>query len=325
MTAADRRTSTSSPRTTQTSGRWSGRVVSQAHRATEGVGPGRISAPESSALCGTAQGTQRRYSRGQAERVGRGLSDRDHAILASLQAHHFLTTEQLQRFYFSGHATPAAASRICRRVLHRLYQLQVIDHLDRRVGGVRAGSASFVWRVGPVGDQLLRLRADAGQPRLRRKEPSLRYLEHCLAGADCHLGLRDLAAAHRIELLRVDTEPDCWRSYLGLSGSRDRLKPDLYAVTASGDYEDHWYIEIDRATESLPTLLRKCGQYEAYRRTGSEQDRLGVFPLVVWIVPDQARMGKLRAAITASRNLDPDLYRICTPDSFAGVITGGAA
>jgi len=71
------------------------------------------------------------------------------------------------------------------------------------------------------------------------------------------------------------------------------LKPDLYAVTASGDYEDHWFCEIDRATESMPTLLKKCVQYEAYRRTGAEQDRLGVFPLVVWVVPDDAQADKL--------------------------------
>jgi hypothetical protein len=336
MTAADH-TITSSASIEQASGRWSDRVALGGHQPTEGVGLGRISAPECSALAGTAlppaeraapnaaTGSQRRHSRGQAERIGRGLSDRDRAILASLQAHHFLTTEQLQRFHFAEHATSAAAARICRRVLHRLHQLHVIDHLERRVGGVRAGSASYVWRVGLVGDQLLRLRAGGDQPRLRRKEPSLRYLEHCLAIADCHLMLRDLATANRIELLGVDTEPDCWRSYLALSGSRDTLKPDLYAVTAAGDYEDHWYIEVDRATESLPTLLRKCGQYEDYRRTGTEQHLRGIFPLVVWIVPDQARTAKLAGAITASRSLDSGLYRICTSADFAEVITGGAA
>jgi hypothetical protein len=242
-----------------------------------------------------------------------------------LDAHRFLTTGQIERFHFADHVNPDAAARICRRVLHRLYQSHVIDHLDRRVGGVRAGSASFVWRVGSVGDQLLRLNAGGDQPRLRRKEPSLRYLEHCLAVADCHLALRSLAAAHRIELMRVATEPDCWRSYLALSGSRDTLKPDLHAVTASGDYEDHWFVEIDRATESLPTLLRKCTQYEDYRRTEAEQHQHGVFPLVVWVVPDETRAAKLAAGVAASRSLDRELYRICTPNRFAGVITGGAA
>jgi hypothetical protein len=328
MTAADN--------ARQGSGRWSGRVAGQDPRPTEDAGLGRISAPESfTRLSGTASVAERapkakpepraaveRLSRGQADRVARSLGDRDRAILGSLNAHRFLTTAQIERFHFMGHLSPDAAARICRRVLHRLHELRVIEHLDRRVGGVRAGSASYVWRVGLIGDRLLRL-GSADQPRARRKEPSLRHLEHCLAIADSHLTLRGLAAAHRIELLQVQTEPACWRTAASFG---DRiLKPDLFAVTASGDYEDHWYIEVDRATESLPTLLRKCVQYEDYRRTGAEQHDRGVFPLVVWIVPDETRATKLSAAITASRSLDGDLYRICTPSSFSDVITGGAA
>jgi hypothetical protein len=205
-------------------------------------------------------------------------------------------------------------------VLHRLHELKVLEHLERRIGGVRAGSASYVWRVGLLGDRLLRLDA-ADQSRARRKEPSLRWLEHCLAIADAHLTLRDLAAAGRIELLRVETEPRCWRPI----DNSSVLKPDLYAVTASGEFEDFWFCEIDRATESLPTLLGKCTQYERYRHTGREQQAHGVFPLVVWIVPDAARAAQLARAIAASHQLTPELYRLCTPESFKDIITGGAA
>jgi hypothetical protein len=318
----------------QGSGRWSGRVAAQGAEPTEDAAPGRISAPESfTSFSGASRSAspaergpqaqaERRLSRRQADRVARNLGDRDRAILNSVAAHRFLTTAQIQRFHFADHLSPDAAARICRRVLRRLHELRVIEHLDRRVGGVRAGSASYVWRVGLIGDRLLRL-GIADQPRARRKEPSLRHLEHCLAIADAHLALRDLAAAGAIELLQVQTEPACWRTAAGFG---DRiLKPDLFAVTASGEYEDHWYIEVDRATESLPTLLKKCAQYEDYRRTGIEQQDRGVFPLVIWSVPDGARAAKLGAAIAASRSLDTDLYRICTPASFPGVISGGAA
>lgn len=266
-------------------------------------------------------GTQR----AQAERLRDQLSDRDQAVLLTLDAHRFLSTHQLQRFHFHEHTTHGAASRICRRVLHRLHELGVIDHLDRRVGGVRAGSASYVWRVGPIGHQLLHLNTTPDRPRPRRKEPSLRWLQHCLAVADTHLTLRDLARADHLELLQVQTEPSCWRHYLGSGGNRETLKPDLYAVTATGDYEDHWFCELDRATESLPTLLGKCAQYQDYRRSGSEQQGGGVFPLVVWVVPDDIRAAKLTSAIRSSRSLDAGLYRICTPDSFPAVITGGPA
>jgi Replication-relaxation len=338
MTAADTAI-TSSASTMQASGRWSGRVAMASHQPTEDVGPGRISAPESfTAFSGSASPAERgpkakpepraasdRMSRGQTERVARSLSDRDRAILNSVSDHRFLTTAHIERFHFADHLSSDAAGRICRRVLQRLHQLRVLEHLDRRVGGVRAGSASYVWRVGLIGDRLLRLGADDDQPRARRKEPSLRHLEHCLAIADTHLMLRDLAASGSIELLQLQTEPRCWRTSGSLGFGGSVLKPDLYTVTASGDYEDHWFCEVDRATESLPTLLRKCVQYEAYRRTGSEQDRLGVFPLVVWVVPDQARADKLRRSIASSRSLDRDLYRICTPNTFPALILGGDA
>jgi hypothetical protein len=245
------------------------------------------------------------------------------AILHSLDAHRLLTTQQLIRFHFADHATPAAAGRICRRVLQRLFELDLIEHLQRRVGGVRAGSASYVWRVGGIGDQLLRLQTSTDRPRARRKEPSLHHLEHCLLIAEAHLALLDLARKQRLELLSVVTEPRCWRRYLTISGSPETLKPDLLAITAQADYEDHWFIEIDRATESLPTLLAKCAQYQDYRRSGQTDD--DVFPLVVWVVPNQTHAAKLTAAIASSRTLDPALYRICTLDRFGEVITGGAA
>jgi hypothetical protein len=196
----------------------------------------------------------RRLNAQQVERVQQSLSPRDKAILTSLEQHRFLTTDHVQRLHFQDHATPAAAGRVCRRVLERLARHGVIEHLERRIGGVRAGSASHVWRVGLIGDRLLR-RTDRDQPRARRKEPSVRNLDHWLAIGDAHLALVELARTSQLEITQTTTEPGCWRSYLGAAGERRTLKPDLYAVTAAGDFEDHWFIEIDRATESLPTVL----------------------------------------------------------------------
>jgi len=299
----------------QGSGRCSGRVVHEGAAPTEDAAAGRISAPESFTRFPstfTSASPAERGPKAAESRLSRGQ-----AVLNSVKNHRFLTTQQIQRFHFSEHSTGDAAARICRRVLHRLHRLRVIEHLERRVGGVRAGSASYVWRVGLIGDRILRLNS-ADEARGRRKEPSLRHLEHCLAIADTHVALRDLAAAGRVELLQVQTEPRCWRT----AGS-SVLKPDLYAVTASGDYEDHWFIEVDRATESLPTLLRKCAQYEDFRRTGTEQQAEGVFPQVLWVVPDEQHADKLRRAIATSRNLDSGLYRIGTPSSFPGIVIAG--
>ena len=198
------------------------------------------------------------------------------------------------------------------------------SHLERRIGGIRAGSSGYVWRVGPVGDRLLRNGRD--QPgTARRKEPSARFLDHTLAVADTALSLLVASRSGRFELLAVTPEPATWRRYLGPGGSREILKPDLTAVTASGDYEDAWFIEVDRGTESLPTLLGKCLQYERYRRTGREQQASCVFPRVVWILPTTARAEQLTAALRRSHGLDPALYRITTGEGFIEVIAGGAA
>jgi hypothetical protein len=332
------------------SGRYSDRVESRPATDTENRGRQRFSAPESLTpggvrLAASAAGSRRperhqkassghrgrRVSRDQLQRARAGLSERDHTILRSLAAHRFLSTSQVQLFHFHDHATVGAASRICLRVLARLADLRMIEPLERRVGGVRAGSESYVWQVGLVGDQVLRLESGDGI-RARRKEPSNRWMDHCLAIADTHLALVGAARAGQVELLTVETEPACWRDYLAGSGSRLTLKPDLYAVTVTcdpdgtpGEFEDHLYAEVDLATESLPTLIRKCQQYEAYRRTGRDQHEHGVFPRVVWIVPTEARAIKLRAAIRATRTLDQDLFRVTTPDTFVELLGGGTA
>src|SRR5262249_38002222 len=203
------------------SDRCSGRVASERASADVTGGTPAVRAPESlssAAAPGSPERTARRVGRRQLRVIERELSDRDRAILASLDQHRFLTSRQLQTLHFYDHATPDAATRICLRVLGRLGELGVVEHLARRVGGVRAGSASYVWRVGPVGDQLLRQARGEGV-RARRKEPSARHLDHCLAIADCHLALLAAARARRLELLKIATEPESWRSYLGASGA----------------------------------------------------------------------------------------------------------
>lgn len=73
-------------------------------------------------------------------------------------------------------------------------------------------------------------------------------------------------------------------------------------------------IEVDLGTESLPTLLRKCGQYEVYRRSGVEQAEHGSFPLVLWLFTNQARADELRRRIQRTASLTSELYRYALLD-----------
>src|SRR5437870_4997317 len=83
------------------------------------------------------------------------LSDRDLAVIRSVRQHRFLTARQIEEFHFTTHATDQAGARVCRRVLARLTRERLLARLERRVGGVRAGSASFVYALGPIGSRLL--------------------------------------------------------------------------------------------------------------------------------------------------------------------------
>lgn len=296
---------------------WSTGVTSSQVRATSGA-LGVPTRNDSSRLSSSAG---RRVGRRRLAVIRDSLSDRDWAILGTVAAHRFLTTRQVQAFHFTDHASDLSAARVCRRVLERLRRDHLLATLQRRIGGVRAGSASFVWHLDAVGDRLLRERSRPG-PRRRTFEPSLHFLQHTLAVADLHLRLRQTAATGTLELLRVQSEPACHRRYPHLGGGLSTLKPDLYAVTAAGDFEDSWFFEVDLGTESLPRLLSKCAEYEIYRRSGVEQQASGVFPLVVWLITEARRRAALTAAIGKDPGLPDKLFRVLDPDDLSALVAG---
>ena len=250
------------------------------------------------------------------KRIGQVMPDRDRVVLERIDEHRYLTTHQLQRFVFTTHMSEVSAARTARRVLGRLQRLNLVRALDRRVGGVRAGSVANVWQLAPAGARLLR--DDGG--RYRTHEPSPRFLDHCLAVGDVHLAIRDLAAEGPDVTATVEIEPRSWRRYMGQGGEPRWLQPDLAAVLQTPTFEDRWFIEVDLGTESLPTLLRKCSQYEAYRASGTEQNAHGAFPLILWLFTKGERAERLSRSIARTTRLTPHLYRFATPASFRSVI-----
>ncbi|MGU3500917.1 replication-relaxation family protein [Mycobacterium sp. C31M] len=257
------------------------------------------------------------------------LSDRDRAILRSVDDHQFLTVGHLETLHFDAIAA-TARGRITRRVLARLRGLRVLDVLDRRIGGIRSGSQGLIYHVGVAGDRILDRPVRRGA-RLRY-EPSARFLAHRLAVADAHIALVVADRNKDIELIDSAVEPATWRRYTGIGAARRILKPDLFAETAphgGGDMVRAWFLEVDLGTEHIPTLLTKCREYEAYRQTGIEQDRHGAFPLVVWSLAHadpakaQRRRDLLTDAIARDPRLPSALFRVVAPDSVLAVILGG--
>lgn len=257
------------------------------------------------------------------------LGERDLAILGDLDQFRLLTTGQIQRLHFADHASPLAAARACNRALVRLRGIGVICSLERRIGGVRRGSASYVWQLDATGERFLR--TTAGHSHRRRfMEPGVTFVNHTLAVNEVAVSL--IKAARSNPDFRIDSlvaEPTNWRSYLGAGGETNWLKPDLYVVTSShdddGDYEEHTFLEIDLGTEHVPRIQAKCRMYAAYAATGVYQAEHGLFPEVVWLSSDPARRKVLRKAIRVVADVPAGIFNVASPQRFLATASGDEA
>ena len=258
---------------------------------------------------------QGRISLRQLELLADQLPSRDLDVLRDIEARRYMTSGQICRLRFGTAGTPGSAQRIANRVLNRLKGHGLIEHLKRRIGGVKGGSGDYIWALTPAGFRLLHLDDDLS---IRYGfEPSQRFAEHTLAVTELDMQLRSIQG---IAVVEVQFEPDSWRD----CGQRS-LKPDLYAITSVGDYEDYWFFEVDLATESPLRVVAKCMQYQEYYHSGVEQRKTGVFPRVVWVVPNSKRRESVWRHMREDRALkEKDLFLIILPDELEHLVrTGG--
>ncbi|WP_144627367.1 replication-relaxation family protein [Arthrobacter woluwensis] len=255
------------------------------------------------------------------------LSTKDLALLRLLEASRFATTRQLASFTQEGHSSWASALRQTSRALQSLTGHGVVVSLERRIGGRRAGSTGLIWALTPAGHRLLDTITErpAGKRYRSETEPSSTFLNHTLAITETRLRLHQLGATTTIRLAVFDHEPASWRRYLAPHGGTTTLKPDAYAVITSPDYEDHYFLEIDCNTEALVIIERKALQYQAYRRTVTEQARIGLFPAVVWVTPTEHRAERIRERLARTPGLSPGLFTAISIDQLAEHVHTGPA
>jgi hypothetical protein len=244
----------------------------------------------------------------------RALSLRDGQILADVARFRLMTGRQLAQLHFQDSDT---GYRTARRTLSHLFEKQWLERLERRVGGLRAGSDGYVYALGPLGDRLLR----EGSPRRRVREVSDGFARHTLGIAQLHVDLVLASRGGGFSILAIETEPQCWRRIEGLGGY-DWLKPDLAVVTAAADQEMHSFVELDLGTEHRAALLRKLQAYEAAYRSGAEAHQRGLFPQVVWLVPDHARATVLERLIRTTTGLSAELHRVVLITDVVAALTG---
>jgi len=268
---------------------------------------------------------EERVSQKRLEELEQLLREKDRQILLSIYKCRYLTTNQVKRLHFNSSTSQIAAIKAANRNLAKLKDYGLIGALTRRIGGVRAGSASHIWALKPAGYRLLCLNNPDSKPSTRFLEPSPYFLKHTLAVAEAYLQISEICTRNRLEMKAMQIEPECWRAYPANGGKTAVLKPDLFAMTTDGEYLDSWFLELDLATESYTAILEKCERYLRYYQTGTEQKRMGGFPQVVWVVPDEQRKSNVIARISEEYAKAPNIFIAITPEELEPLIVSGAA
>jgi hypothetical protein len=233
-----------------------------------------------------------RISARQLQTISSNLTPMDTDVLGFLAEVRLATGKQLvRRFWIDGTGSDDGRARAGRRALKRLSDWRVLDPLPGRArGGLRGGSDTLIYAVGRSGARLLGQR---GQMPRRLGAPGERHITHTLAVCELVVRLHEADRADDLELLEIQSEPSCWRAFRGgVIGTRLTLKPDLFLRIGAGAEEDHWMVEVDLASEHRATLTAKAKRYHSHYRAST-----GVYPRVLWAVPDQRRAEQLEDLI----------------------------
>jgi hypothetical protein len=247
------------------------------------------------------------------ELVGQ-LTERDQAILHRVADLRFVTGDQLTRLHF---ANDPASARAARRALLRLTHLDCLARLPRQVGGVRRGSAGFVYHLGSAGQRLGVACGWLPARRWRPHVPGTLFVDHSLQVAELHTLLVEADRNGAVELLALHAEPACWR-YSRASGRGFALKPDSYVELGAGDYVDSYFIEVDMGSEGSRALDEQLKRYVVYHDSGIEQRERGVFPKTLWLTPSPERTAAVESCIQRLPKASRELFAAA---AFGDVLT----
>jgi len=223
------------------------------------------------------------------------LTQRDMAIIARLAQFKLMTGTQLERLYFAD-CSDKSRARNRQAVLRRLTNHQVLARLDRRIGGIGAGSADYVYTLDVAGQRL----AEASD---RPRRPYVWYdptIQHYLAVSKVYVRLIEAQRAGRLTLLKFEAEPYCWRSFGGQT-----LKPDALVqigMVVSGERRKITrFLEIDRGTQYGTKIASKLPVYEACWRHEHRQGRQS--PRAVFLVRTEQRQDYLTQLVASAAPL----------------------
>ena len=244
--------------------------------------------------------TRRYVSYERLARLEAELSERDRSIVELLGIVRLASGRQLLRAFWPD-ATEADA-RAARRTLVRLTHARVLARLERRVGGLGRGSDAYTYALDTGGQRLL-VPGKARRPRL----PSPVMWRHVLAGTESYVRLLEALRVSGRTLETWEGEPASWRSFPGPDGALVRLKPDAFVRVTGLGFTDSSFLETDTGSQSPAVIRVKLASYRSYAQTGVEQVREGVFPRVIFVVPNAKRQDVV-AELLAEQ--DPDWWPV---------------
>lgn len=250
------------------------------------------------------------------EAIRSSLSEREWQIVEDINRLRLVSGQQLQRLHFGTGSSDAA---VCRRQLGRLVSKRVLVRFRHHTAGM-VGPSWSVYALDVAGQRLIDPDRTRWWP---TPNPGNQFIDHTLAIAEVYVRLRAHERHSGFELVTFDGEPACWRSFHGPGGARLTLKPDAFVITEADRYEDHVLVEVDLGTETSARIVTKAKTYLSYYRSGREQHRSGVFPLVLWLVPDAARLDLLSTAISRLPAESWQLFQIRLLDEAVNAITRG--
>ncbi|MDT3397545.1 replication-relaxation family protein [Streptomyces sp. B1866] len=236
------------------------------------------------------------------------------SVIRAVQKCRVLSGLQIQRLHFAALA-PVSAERTRRRVLSRLVSWRVLATLERRIGGVRAGSDGLLFTLDTAGAKLLRQWAvqdgDSAPPR-RPREPGMAFLAHTLAISEFYVCLAESSRSSNFELAEFATEPECWWP----NGAGGFLKPDAYTLLSTPTHQDAWWIEVDLGTETIPRLRAKLRAYLGFAQLGGHGPT-AVMPRVLITALTPARCDAIARMITALPAPANLLLSVCLDNTAA--------
>ena len=230
---------------------------------------------------------------GHVEWVEQRMSSRDWLILETVNRLKLVTTSQLDHIhFFTLHGRSQVVTR--GRVIRRLIAWRVLMALPRRVGGAGHGSAATVLALDSTGRRLLAQRHAGGGVRFAGL-PGERTVAHTLAVSELYAALVEQARTRgMVAVVAYEAEPSSWWP----NGFGGYVKPDAYTLLAGDGIRDHWWLEVDRATESMPTLMRKALAYLDFYQSG-QLGPGGIVPRVMFSVPSEQRRNAVHQMIAS--------------------------